>query len=151
MKQLSAAVPHTRGFPGGSEVKASACNVGDPGSIPGFGSSPPEGSGNPFQYSCHGERSLVGYSLQGGKELDTTERLHFHFLSYHILNFDLLFHCSVVSYFCKPMDCSLPSSSVHGISQARILEWFAISLATNCYKNNVSGLFYLIYLSKGLK
>ena len=27
---------------------------------------------------------------------------------------------------CDPMDCSLPSSSVHGISQARILEWVAI-------------------------
>ena len=26
-----------------------------------------------------------------------------------------------------PMDCSLPGSSVHGISQARILEWIAIS------------------------
>ena len=29
---------------------------------------------------------------------------------------------------CDPMDCSLPGSSVHGISQARILEWIAISL-----------------------
>ena len=28
---------------------------------------------------------------------------------------------------CDPMDCSLPSSSVHGILQARILEWVAIS------------------------
>ena len=27
---------------------------------------------------------------------------------------------------CNPMDCSLPGSSVHGISQARILEWFAV-------------------------
>ena len=27
---------------------------------------------------------------------------------------------------CNPMDCSLPSSSVHGILQARILEWLAI-------------------------
>ena len=27
---------------------------------------------------------------------------------------------------CNPMDCSLPGSSVHGISQARILEWVAI-------------------------
>ena len=27
---------------------------------------------------------------------------------------------------CDPMDCSLPGSSVHGISQARILEWVAI-------------------------
>jgi len=29
------------------------------------------------------------------------------------------------------MDCSLPSSSVHGILQARILEWVAISFSTN--------------------
>ena len=29
--------------------------------------------------------------------------------------------------FCDPMDCGPPSSSVHGISQARILEWVAIS------------------------
>ena len=28
--------------------------------------------------------------------------------------------------FCNPMDCSLPGSSVHGILQARILEWVAI-------------------------
>ena len=39
-------------FPGGSEVKASACNVGDLGSIPGSGRSPGEGNGNPLQYSC---------------------------------------------------------------------------------------------------
>ena len=40
------------GFPGGSEVKASASNAGDPGSIPGSGRSPGEGNGNPFLYSC---------------------------------------------------------------------------------------------------
>ena len=40
------------GFPGGSEVKASACNAGDLGSIPGLGSSPGKGNGNPLQYSC---------------------------------------------------------------------------------------------------
>ena len=40
------------GFPGGSEDKASACNVGDPGSIPGSGRSPGDGNGNPLQYSC---------------------------------------------------------------------------------------------------
>ena len=39
-------------FPGGSEVKASASNAGDPGSIPGSGRSPGEGNGTPFQYSC---------------------------------------------------------------------------------------------------
>ena len=42
----------TRGFPGGSDGKASACSVGDPGSIPGLGRSPGEGNGNPLQYSC---------------------------------------------------------------------------------------------------
>ena len=40
------------GFPGGSEVKASASNAGEPGSIPGAGRSPAEGNGNPLQYSC---------------------------------------------------------------------------------------------------
>ena len=39
-------------FPGGSEVKASAWNVGDLGSIPGSGRSPGEGNGTPLQYSC---------------------------------------------------------------------------------------------------
>ena len=33
---------------------------------------------------------------------------------------------SHVWLFCNPMDCSLPGSSVHGILQARILEWVAI-------------------------
>ena len=36
----------------GSEVKASACNGGDLGSIPWSGRSPGEGNGNPLQYSC---------------------------------------------------------------------------------------------------
>ena len=39
------------GFPGGSEGTASACNAGDPGSIPGLGRSPEEGNGNLLQYS----------------------------------------------------------------------------------------------------
>ena len=41
---------HMRGFPGGSDGKESACNAGDPGSIPGSGRSP--GDGYPLQYSC---------------------------------------------------------------------------------------------------
>ena len=39
-------------LPGGSDGKASAYNVGDPGLIPGSGRSPGEGNGNPLQYSC---------------------------------------------------------------------------------------------------
>ena len=37
---------------GGSDGKVSACNAGDPGSIPGLGRSLGEGKGNPLQYSC---------------------------------------------------------------------------------------------------
>ena len=79
------------GFPGGSNSKESACNVGDPGSTPGLGRSPREGNGKPFLYSClknpmdgggssvpeksQGQRSLMGYRPWGRKELDTTEGL----------------------------------------------------------------------------
>ena len=41
-----------RGFPGGSDGKKSACDVGEQGSIAGLGRSPGEGHGNPLQYSC---------------------------------------------------------------------------------------------------
>ena len=70
----------THGFPGGSDDKESACNAGDPGSIPGSGRSPGEGNGDSLQYSSrefHGQRSLMAYSPWGLKEADTTERLIF--------------------------------------------------------------------------
>ena len=75
----------------------------------------------------NGERSLVGYSrthekrvLMGGhQEWDTTEWLtHMHA--------KLLQSCLTL---CDPMDYSLPGSSVHGILQARILEWVAMSFS----------------------
>ena len=44
--------PKALGFPGGSDGKASACNAGDRGLIPGSGRSPGEGNVNPLQYSC---------------------------------------------------------------------------------------------------
>ena len=34
---------------------------------------------------------------------------------------------------CDPMDCSLPGSSIHGIPQARVLEWVAIASSSNPY------------------
>ena len=43
---------HIYDFPGGSDGKVSAYNVGDPGSIPELGISPGERNGNPLQYSC---------------------------------------------------------------------------------------------------
>ena len=48
------------GFPGSSDGKESACNVEDLGSIPGLGSSPGEGNGNPLQYSCLGNPTDSG-------------------------------------------------------------------------------------------
>ena len=70
------------GFPGDSEVKVSAYNAGDLGSIPGSGRSSGEGNGNPLQYSslenpmdrgawwATVHKSLEKLAL---KELDTTE------------------------------------------------------------------------------
>ena len=70
-------------FPGGSEGKASACNVGDPGSIPGSGKIPWRRKWQPTPVflpgESHGWRSLIGYSPWGCKELDMTELLHFPF------------------------------------------------------------------------
>ena len=64
-------------FLGSSDGKESACSAGVLGSIPGLGRSLGGGHGNPLLYSCldnpHGQRSLVGYSPWGCKELDTTE------------------------------------------------------------------------------
>ena len=59
---------------GGLDSTESACNEGDLGSIPGLGRFLRGGHGNPLQYSClenpYGQRSLVGYSPWGHKELD---------------------------------------------------------------------------------
>ena len=66
------------GFPGGSEVNASACNVGDPDSIPGLGRSPGEGNAYPLQYSClenSMNRRALWATVHGVAESDMTERL----------------------------------------------------------------------------
>ena len=58
--------------------KESACNAGDPGSIPGLGRSLEKGKATPPVFlsgEFHGQRSLVGYSLCSHQESDTIERL----------------------------------------------------------------------------
>ena len=57
-----------KGFPGGSDGKVSACNAGDPGSIPGLGRSSGEGNDNSLQYSClenlmDGARLATGHGV----------------------------------------------------------------------------------------
>ena len=63
-------------FPRGLDSKESACNAGDPGSIPGSRTSPGEGR-QPIPVflpgGFHRQRSLAGYSPWGHKELDMTE------------------------------------------------------------------------------
>ena len=68
------------GIPRGAVVKnppVHAGDTGDTGSIRGSGRSPGGGNRNPLQYSClenpHGQRSLVGFSPWGCKELAVTE------------------------------------------------------------------------------
>ena len=65
-----------QGFLGGSDSKESTCNAGNPGLIPGSGSSPvKEWLTTPvfLPGKFHGQRSLVGHSPWDHKESDTTE------------------------------------------------------------------------------
>ena len=65
-----------QGFPGGSNGEESACNAGDPGSIPGLERSPGEGNDYPLEYSClenSMDRETWWATVHGLKESDTTE------------------------------------------------------------------------------
>ena len=61
------------GFPGSSAGKESACNAGDPSSIPGLGRFPGEGKGYPFQYS--GQENSMDCIVHGVAESEMTEQL----------------------------------------------------------------------------
>ena len=52
---------------------------------------------------------------------------------------------------CDPVDCSLPGSSVHGIFQARILEWITISFSIYIFFNRHLGQYSDLKLGKNLK
>ena len=81
-----AVLPWALSFPCGSDGKESACNVGDPGLMPGSGKSLGEGHGNPLQYPClenpmDGGAWWATYNPLSRKESDTTEQLQFHFFT----------------------------------------------------------------------
>ena len=67
------------GFPGGSEGKESACNVGDLGSIPGLGGSPREGNNYSLQYSglknsMKSRTPLSNFDFQGMSSVHSFEK-----------------------------------------------------------------------------
>ena len=65
------------GFPDGSDGRVSACNAGDPGSIPGLRRSSGEGNGYPLQYSCLKNsihRGVWQATVRGVAKSDTNER-----------------------------------------------------------------------------
>ena len=63
------------GFPGGSEDKASACNAGDPGSIPGLERSPGEGNGNPLQGIFPTQGLNLGLHMYSSNDLNVSHKM----------------------------------------------------------------------------
>ena len=133
-----------QGFPGGSDSKESAYNVGDLGSIPGLGRSPGEGNGNPLQFSGlenpldRGAWRATVRGVRVGHDWTTLTLLHFlkcklgegrdpvgslFFRKEKKVKVLVAQSCPAP---CDPMDCSLPGSSLHRILQVRILEWVTI-------------------------
>ena len=140
------------GFPSGSAGKESTYKAGDLGSNPGLGRSHGEGKGYLLQYSglensmdciVHGvteswtwlsDFHLLTLFLKLFLEYNNADNLKtrnrfFCLTKIHVF---LLVHVYMLSrlshvWLCDPLDCSLSGSSVHGILQARILEWIANS------------------------
>ena len=115
------------GIPSGSAGKESACSTGDLGLSPGSGRSPGEGNGNhssilPAEFQ--GQRSRTGYSLWDRKVSDTTEWLTFFLIKGCNTFMYNVCVCVKVAQSC-PILCDPMDYTVHGILQARILEWVA--------------------------
>ena len=108
------------GFPLGSAGKESACNAGDPGLIPRLGRSAGEEIGYPLQYSW---ASLVA---QWVKNLPAMQETPVRFLGQEDpLEKGTATHSSFPASRI-PMDRGAWWATVHGILQARILEWVAV-------------------------
>ena len=100
-------------FPDSSVGKESACDVGDPHSIPRSGRSVGERIGSALQYS--GQENSMDCTVHGVVKSRTGVS-------------DFRWHELVAQScltLCNPMDCSPPGSSIHWILQTRILKWVA--------------------------
>ena len=93
-------------FPGSSEVKASACNVGDLGSIPGLGRSPGEGNGN--------HSSILAWWIPwmeepGGLQSTGSQRVGHDWATWlccHCLSMSRRFCSLIYSFSLSPSPCS---------------------------------------------
>ena len=116
------------GFPGGAGVKNQPAKAGDTGSIPGSERSPGEENDNPLQYSCL-ENSMDRGAWRATVHEIAAAAAGLPFLSpmhESERESEVAQSCLTLS---DPMDCSLPGSSVHGMSQARVLEWGTIAFS----------------------
>ena len=121
----------SKGFPWWLSSKEFACKAGataDVHSVPGWGRFSGGGHGNPLQYSClenpmdrRAWRATVHRVAQGQTGLKW-QHTHKTYQS----ESEAAQSCPTL---CDPMDCSPPGSSLHGILQARVLEWGAISFS----------------------
>ena len=117
-------------------LPANAGDARDKDSIPGSGRAPGEGNGNPLQYSCLGNptdrvawwaTTVLGVAKsQTGLSMDAYRTVACQTL------LPMFIECvspSVMSNSLQPYGCSPSGFSDHKISQARILDWVAISFS----------------------
>ena len=96
------------GFPGGSEHKESACDMGDLGLIPGLGRSPWRREWLPtpvfWPGKFHGQRSLADCSPRGCKRLDTTEWPSlFHNCNIYKYKYSIQIYCISDTHFAEKL------------------------------------------------
>ena len=109
------------GFPDSSVGKESACNAGDPSSIPGIGRSTGKGIGYPLQYSW---ASLVAQTV---KNLPAMQETWVRSLGQEdLLEKEMATHSSILTWRI-PWTVAHQAPLTLGILQPRILEWVAIS------------------------
>ena len=115
------------GFPGGSEVKASASNAGDLGLIPGSGRSPGEGYGNPLQYSC------LENPMDGGAWWATVHRVAqsdmTEWLNFQLFNFPLQLNGLIFMQFRDSQESS-PTPQFKSISALALSFIYGPTLAS---------------------
>ena len=108
-------------------VKNPRADAGDTGSVTDSGRSLGEGDSNPLQHSCLG--NPMDKEAWGATVHAVTKRIRHELATRQEQYVYICMLCAQSLQSCptlyNPVDCSLRGSSVHGVLQARILEWVA--------------------------